>query len=455
MRACNEKSVLKSVRNRVEYHSALDFDACTESLSITETVDKHGGRILWRIPMEDILYVNSEADEGFELAAMSFPNKVRGGCFCYSESSAKDRKLLNFHIKCKPYGEHITQFVEAMNHHLLGENISVKRKTFVVVNPHAGKGNACAEWEKRVEPLMTKSGKFEDFQVLFTQHKSHACDFGGQLASSIISSESGNYNVVILGGDGVVFELLNGIYRSFPSEYLSVLKRIVWCQLPCGSGNGLCYSALCLANEPFTMNCALRLLMRQKFHPKDLGTINFEKNGEFQSRLFSLTISWGLVAEVDINSEFLRTVFGDARFTIYGIIKVLEKKTLKASLAWENCAQETKPDYLTVYAALVPVAARTVILDPGKGMADGSISVHRLIGSEMNRFALVSALDELSRNRDHSKHITGFAPILSRSFELVPAEPSSAGIVVDGEQLTKGPIKVSVLPSATNVFSNS
>ena len=444
-------------------------------LVITELPAKSSVEV--RIPLEDILFVKKNS-RGFQLASMTFPRKFVGhSCFCSpcgGTSSGKDRVLMEYRIKCTDPDESreedaIDKFVKALNTCVFGYEEVQPRKTFVIINPESGQGTAVNEWNTRVKPLLEDSGKFEYIQdPQITTHKMHACKIGKDLSDRIFNQNDDSLNfLVILGGDGVVFEVLNGIYFNYksPSEYLQILKRIVLCPLPCGSGNGLCFSGLCLANEPFTMNCALRLLIRQKTQEKDLGLIDFEKDNDFDpnppSRIFSLTISWGLVADVDINSEFLRRFFGEYRFSIYGFIKVIRKKTYEGSLSWrtppthEDYHQEIYPDYLTVYASLAPVAARTVVLDPFKSMCDGTLLVHRLLGNEISRIALVSALDELALRRDHVKHIPGFDPIKTSSFELVPSLDSSAVIVVDGERLTKGPVKVRVLPRATHVLSSS
>ena len=435
-------------------------DTAKKEVMISES---HRGGII-SLPFDDIVYVK-KTSEGFELAALTFnleQHKGRSACLCYPSavpSRGQDRKLMKFVIK----SDACIDFVRNLNALIFGTAQVLPRKTLVIINPHAGTGSAVKDWERVVHPLMSESERF-DFKVKHTERKMHACEFGKAFAQEIQSAASDTLNFVVLcGGDGLVFEFLNGIYLNHPSEYLCILKRTVLCPLPCGSGNGLSFSTLCEANEPFTLNCALRLLLRQKTAQKDLGLIEFQEN-EFDrpmgsSRIFSLTLSWGLVAEVDIKSEFLRTVFGDSRFTIYGFFKVLQKQLFPATLVWDNNQQEIQPDYVTVFATLVPVAARTVVLDPSKSMADGHVWIHRIVGSDMGRLGLVNALEELSLRRNHNKHITGFDPIKTSSFELVPDlslshAKSSAGIVLDGEQLTNGPVRVRVLPCATHVLSS-
>ena len=57
---------------------------------------------------------------------------------------------------------------------------------------------------------------------------------------------------------------------------------------------------------------------------------------------------------------------------------------------------------------------------------------------------------ELENNRLHETYIKNFSPLQLTAFELVP---QGSRIVADGEVLTEGPIRVELLPGATNCLS--
>jgi diacylglycerol kinase family enzyme len=449
-----------SLYDRHKYPSHLT--STDTQLVVTEKISSSSIRVN-EIELNDVVYVVTKSVDTVKICYISYPGCVRteflSGCFLApggcggsraSKRKAKDRKIYSILLHL---GQHAFGFCEMLNARVFGVPKPEPKRALVVVNPVAGKGTAKSDWCKNVEPLLRESGKFI-YEVIVTTHKGHGLTIGSEHLN-----EPGRYDFLItLGGDGILFELLNGAFK-FIKSYESVLSNLVISPLPSGSGNGVCFSTLCLAGEPFTINCALRQLLRGNSCPKDLGVVSYtEHDAEtFQdasvSRIFSLTVSWGLVADVDIKSEFLRKFFGDSRFTLYGLFRVLKNKLYSGQIHWDNEQHEIEPDYITVYASLVPVAARSVILDPEKELSSGMFDIYRLRGQDIGRGDLVNALEEMSKRRNHSNHIKGFDPIHAKNFELIPqnfkVDSDSAGIVVDGEPLTSGPIHVHILPRAT------
>ena len=416
------------------------------------------------VRFHDLLFANGVGPGMIHIAAMVPPHAVQKtsgvmGCLPIRRSGKpsatfKDRILLEFHITA---GEVQSRpFIEALNQTVFGTSTIPVKKALVVVNPVAGKAHGRSDWTNKVEPVLRASRRF-DYEVMFTERRGHGFEIGFDKLGRPGERE---YDCVItLGGDGVMFEIINGLYLHHPDRYASILKSLVLCPLPSGSGNGVCFSALCLAGEPFTMNCALRQLIRFNTTEKDLGVVHYPSTNldepESVSRLFSLTLSWGLVADVDIKSEVLRKSFGDSRFTIYGVLEVVRRTLRGGQLIWTPDGQEIEPDFLTVYATLVPVAGRTVILSPSKGMAEGHFNIYRLRGKDCSRVALVEALTELEVRREHADKIAGFDAIHTSSFELIPdSNCGGAGIVVDGEALTPGPVRVELLPCATRCLTD-
>lgn len=54
-----------------------------------------------------------------------------------------------------------------------------------------------------------------------------------------------------------------------------------------------------------------------------------------------LSLAWAVIAECDINSEFMRCI-GKPRFTLYGIYRVCCKKLHRASLNFYGCQVKHK-----------------------------------------------------------------------------------------------------------------
>ena len=452
------------------------------TLSVSEdslVVTASGSSLLF--PFTDMIYIKKIGENSLEIASLGFGTfGAADGCFgCCNlrRRRNRDRRLSRLVLAI---GQPVdpTSLIQCLSEISFGKKRTIgKTKALVVVNPIAGRGLAQSLWQHTVEPLMKQSDQF-DYEVITTDGPGHALEIGSRDLTRLLENSLPDGKIdssferrdeklflIVLGGDGIVYELINGIHKARPDTYKALLANLVLCPLPAGSGNGLCYSALCLARESFHINSALRLLFREEFAQKDLGIVHYQNSdGDDESKLFALTISWGLVADVDLQSEFLRRYVGESRFAVYGLLKVLKKQSYEGTIAFDDY-HEIEPDYLTVVASLVPAAGRTVILSPTKPMADGTIRVHRIRSRDVSRYGLIQAMGELEKRRDHSKRIKGFEPLITDKFELIPGlvhslettskRGGSSGIVLDGEPLTFGPIRVEVLPSACNVFSSS
>lgn len=440
----------------------VDLTLGAESIEITPVGKRRVQRT--SLLLADIVFVKPLGERCLVVGAMSHPVSKQSGCFAgCSRRKSSQREFRKISLEFSN-GASCQLICELMSEVSLNTSYGDRAPALCVVNPVAGKGKALTIWKKTIEPLLKNSERF-DYEMVITDKPGHALEIGQSVLVDKLAhaGEGSKVFLIVIGGDGIVYELLNGLFNARRHDYQTLLKRLVLCPLPAGSGNGLCFSSLLLAGESFSMNAALRLLLRQQSGPKDLGIVHYESDDPFlspsdrlQSRLFALTISWGLVADVDIQSEFLRSFFGDSRFTVYGLYKVVQKQQYEGTLTFGAGSQEIEPDYLTIFATLVPVAGRTVILSTDKQLDSGAIHIHRLRGREISRLGLIRAMDELEQRRNHVGLIPGFEPLVVDNFELVPGMmpvPGSAGIVVDGEPLTSAPIRVELIPAACSVFT--
>ncbi len=443
------------------FQSILDISKIPTKSPVYLSVDSEDGHVLnvrvrnisHRIDLpRDVLYAYSESATGILFAVMIPNNAItqQGGCLRMFISPKADRRLVRFRWEFET-SNLAELFVRVVNREA-SISLDLKLRTVVMINPVSGTKQSGRVWEKVVFPVLEESKRFEIVSVEYTNHPHHAME----IIESLDLLGSPPDAIIALGGDGLVNEIFNGIYLGYPGHYRDILNRVTVCPLPSGTGNGLCWSSLCAAGEPFTMNCALRQLIRFRTGKRDLGQVeysdDFDASADRQKRLFSLTLSWGLVADVDILSERLRFL-GDGRFAIYGLTKIFKRKLYSGSLELgEEQSSEIFPDVITVYATIVPVAGRTMVFDPALSLSSGTVSVYKFLARDLSRMQLVHAMDELAKVRNHEPFIPGFVPAKVATFELVPdlRSQGGAGIVVDGEPLTRGPVTVSVLPSVTN-----
>lgn len=104
-----------------------------------------------------------------------------------------------------------------------------RRKMLVIVNPKSGPGKAHEIFKQQVANILTEAEIDYDLQITGTPNSGRKfvknCD--------IYTYRS----IICLGGDGIVFEVINGIFdRGDWQKSLAAVKIGI---IPCGSGNGL------------------------------------------------------------------------------------------------------------------------------------------------------------------------------------------------------------------------
>jgi len=81
-----------------------------------------------------------------------------------------------------------------------GEN----KEWVVIVNPNAGRQKGRRDWAK-IRSLLVKHGF--DFNEVFTERPGHAIEISKEYI------EAGNKNIIIVGGDGTLNEVINGLFK--------------------------------------------------------------------------------------------------------------------------------------------------------------------------------------------------------------------------------------------------
>lgn len=148
-------------------------------------------------------------------------------------------------------------------------------KTLLVVNPAAKRGHGAEAGRAALRALRAALG-VHAVDVANTYEPHHAVE---------LAADAGGYaNVVALGGDGVIHEVVNGLMR-LPQDVRPALGVI-----PVGSGNDYARTL----GMPLKLEAALDTLLDARERPADVGSCN----GEF----FDETLSFGLDAGVALGT---------------------------------------------------------------------------------------------------------------------------------------------------------
>ncbi|KAL5198621.1 hypothetical protein ABZP36_002133 [Zizania latifolia] len=195
---------------------------------------------------------------------------------------------------------------DAMRDHLalLGR----PKRLFIIVNPYGGKRGGRRIFQAEVLPLIEAAVILYTMQE--TKHRLHAQEIAHSL-------DLGKYDgIVCVSGDGVLVEVVNGLLQR--EDWNTAIKMPLGI-IPAGTGNGMAQSLLHIAGESFSVSNAVLAIIRGHKRALDVTSVVQGK-----TRFFSvLMLTWGLAADVDIESEKYRWM-GSARLDFYSLIRVVK-----------------------------------------------------------------------------------------------------------------------------------
>lgn len=200
----------------------------------------------------------------------------------------------------------------------MSEEIITSNHWLVITNPTAGK-RKFQEQSKFVRSQLDKAQIPYIFKV--TEYSGHAIEIARFYAKRDC------LNFLILGGDGSVSEVINGIFIAAPEDTSKIKIAI----LPRGTGNDWGRFWKLKKNDKESM----KVFFTGKSKLIDIGQIEyFDKNREENTRFFINSIGFGLDAEVADLTHRLKKYMGSFSllYTLALILAVFKYKSVKASL---------------------------------------------------------------------------------------------------------------------------
>ncbi|CAL9077229.1 unnamed protein product [Musa acuminata var. zebrina] len=180
-------------------------------------------------------------------------------------------------------------------------DIGRPKRLLIIVNPFGGNKSARKIFDTEIKPLLA------DAEVLYTlketKYQLHAQEIANTM--DLIKYDG----IVCVSGDGVLVEVVNGLLHR---EDWDTAIQVPLGVIPAGTGNGMAKSLLDAAGEVYSVSNATFSIIRGYRRTLDVVTISQEK-----TKFFSvLMLTWGLVADIDIESEKYRWM-GSARLDFY------------------------------------------------------------------------------------------------------------------------------------------
>ncbi|KAH8327590.1 hypothetical protein KR074_002120 [Drosophila pseudoananassae] len=197
-----------------------------------------------------------------------------------------------------------------------------RRRVLVLLNPKSGSGNAREVFNMHVTPVLNEAEVPYDLYV--TKHSNFAIEF---MSTRVLDAWC---CVVAVGGDGLFHEIVNGLLQR--EDWAHVLPHLALGIIPCGSGNGLARSIAHGYNEPYfskpILGAALTVISGRS-SPMDVVRVQLQSRSVYSF----LSIGWGFISDVDIESERIR-MLGYQRFTVWTLYRLANLRTYNGKISY-------------------------------------------------------------------------------------------------------------------------
>ncbi|XP_017149195.1 sphingosine kinase 2 [Drosophila miranda] len=207
-----------------------------------------------------------------------------------------------------------------------GAGAGAVKHLLILLNPKSGSGKGRELFQKQVAPLLTEAEVQYDLQI--TTHPHYAQEFV-RTRKDLLERYSG---IVVASGDGLFYEVLNGLMERM--DWRRACRNLPLGIIPCGSGNGLAKSVAHHCNEPYEPKPILHATLTciaGRSTPMDVVRVELSSRDKHYVMYSFLSVGWGLIADIDIESERLRSI-GAQRFTLWAIKRLISLRSYKGKV---------------------------------------------------------------------------------------------------------------------------
>lgn len=170
-------------------------------------------------------------------------------------------------------------------------------KWLVIINPNSGKRKGEKDW-KIIQSLLKKNEFL--FKHVFTKHKFHAIELSTKFV------EKGYRNFIVVGGDGTLNEVVNGIFLQDKIPTTDIKIGMI----PVGTGNdwGRMYKI------SSNYETAVRIIKNDHTFIQDAGMVTYTHHQKLKSRYFVNMAGMGYDALVAKKTNLMKEKGGGGAF---------------------------------------------------------------------------------------------------------------------------------------------
>jgi diacylglycerol kinase (ATP) len=294
-----------------------------------------------------------------------------------------------------------------------------------IINPAAG-GGRCGQRAPAVLDQLRSKG------IAVEAHYTVGPGDATRIASQL--SAAGRRRFIAVGGDGTSFEILNGLGARLGTT--DVNERAALGFLPLGTGNSFLRDF-----GPGTADSAIEALVQRRMRPCDVMRLEHEAGELHYLNLLSL----GFVAEICslANRHFKALGAGGYGLGVILALAKLDTRNIRMRLDGETPWEQA---IVFVSVCNSRFTGGSMMMAPYADTADGLVDV--IVCGPMDRLTLLRTFPKIFRGQ----HVHHHAIRASRARSLEFFEPAPIDLMIDGEVLRHAPRRISVRPSALDVF---
>ena len=299
----------------------------------------------------------------------------------------------------------------------------------IIVNPKAGRGYGLRHWPV-ISNKLNSCGV--DFTCVFTEKKFHAVEL------AVKSVNDGFRKIVVVGGDGSVNEVVNGLFiqKQVPPT------DITFAVIPVGTGNDW----VRMLGIPRTYAAAIRSICAERTILQDVGIVSFWES-MVQHRRYMANVA-GIGFDAMVNRRFNK--LKDLGYTSKWLYLI---STAAALFSYKSKRFEVAVDGVSFFSRRLFSGAVGVgkyngggmIPMPAAVMDDGLLDITLIRRMSLYRFFT-------NFKRLFNGSIYGFSKVSARqgaSISIHSSPPSP--IEIDGEACGYSPFTISILPKSIRV----
>ena len=293
-------------------------------------------------------------------------------------------------------------------------------KILLIYNPYAGHGRA-----GKILPQVE-----EEFRKQQIEFDLHLTDYPGHGIEIVRSVELPDYNgIVAAGGDGTLFEVINGYFANASS------RRIPPGILPVGTGNAF---ARDLNLHVSNWQEAVKIISLNKTRRVDVGRFICAGNTYYFLNILGL----GFVADVTKTAHKLK-ILGNISYSIGVFYQMLFLKTSKLRIEIDGRILERDNVFTEISNTTY---TSNFYMAPAAKIDDGLLDVTLL--NKISRVGLIKAFPKVFTG-EHV-HLKEVDVLTGKKIKISTSEPKV--LTPDGELLGSTPVEIECLPRAIEVF---